>query len=647
MTKTGLNRNILIVSCLVLSLGIGVITTLKGNALNSNGLTMNSNAGEVWSDTFTRQFLDYSYPVASPQQDFTLQRNGSDTYLDIDSLTITCNGTLIPTTYINQRTGEDITAQLHTADLVTFTIYLDDLIQIHTDPCASNQVVHINVHEHTDAGIAPFNLPATQKSISYMSGTNPVVDTVMDGTIAAVDGTAPQQRETVYPLTGHPTGDIYTYVSDDANNYYVSLDVTSDNTNETRGEDFWKVITLDNKEFFVNDFTATYGVCGFTMTSKVSYPHATCEMKIPKSKVGSNTLDFRMSYYGTMGGVTTVITEFTKTDSDADNIVAPGQVVTYTINLVVKDNVLTRYSSFTDTIDPVYEAPTNFTFSPDCGGYSAANYTDPVLTVNSIVFDPGTTDCIVTYDVTVKADTAVGTQINNTATIADPSAQYEAPATANATASTLTVGSAHVFDPPSGYKTVNADGLPVMVWKMVWINDGNITALNTQVLDPVPAGTSYVAGSVACDARGTSTSAVCVYDAAENRVRWEGNIAPDSGATDEASAANEVVITFSTSVPETIDSVENQAQAYYDANGNGSFADDKSSGQVAALTDSPASAVLGDATVWRRSTLANTGQPVTGMLAASAFIIVLAAATLATPSVRRRASRFYRLRRDT
>lgn len=466
-----------------------------------------------------------------------------------------------------------------------------------------------------------------------MSGTNPVVDTVMDGTIAAVDGTVPQQRETVYPLTGHPTGDIYTYVSDDANNYYVSLDVTSDNTNETRGEDFWKVITLDNKEFFVNDFTATYGVCGFTMTSKVSYPHATCEMKIPKSKVGSNTLDFRMSYYGTMGGVTTVITEFTKTDSDADNIVAPGQVVTYTINLVVKDDALTRYSSFTDTIDPAYEAPTNFTFSPDCGSYSAANYTDPVLTVNSIVFDPGTTDCIVTYDVTVKADTAVGTQINNTATIADPSAQYEAPATANATASTLSVGSANVFDPPSGYKTVNADSLPVMTWKMVWINDGNITALNTQVLDPVPAGTTYVAGSVACDARGTSTTAVCIYDAVENRVRWEGNIAPDPGGTDESNTANEVVITFSTSVPETINSVENQAQAYYDANGTGNFADDKMSGQAAIVTDSPVSAAPGDATIWQRQpALANTGQGSTiiAIVGLSLFVagLVLAARRL-------------------
>lgn len=664
MTKTRLKRNILIVSCLVLSLGIGFITTLKGNALTSSGLTMKSSAGVVWNDTFTRQFLDYSYPVASPRQNFTLQRNGSDTFLDIDSLTITCNGSLLTTTFVNQRTSEDITAKLQATDLVTFTIYFDDLIQIHTDPCASNQVVHINVHEHTAAGGAPFNSPTEQRSIQYVSGTNPVVDTVMDGTIAAVDGTTPQLRETWYPTSGHPVGDSYVYISDDTNNYYVSIDVTSDNTNETRGEDFWKVMTLNGKEFFVNDFTATYGTCGFTTTSKVVYPHATCEMKIPKSKVGSSTLDFRMQYYGTSAGGMLTVTGFTKTDSDADNIVTPGQTVTYTIDLTMPDDYWTRYISYTDTIDPAYEAPTDITYSPGCGSPYIVDYTDPVLTLSLIMIDPGVTSCVVTYDVTVKAGTVAGTTISNTVTNPDSYVTYLAPATASATASTLTVGSANVFDPPSGYKTVNAEGLPVMTWKMVWINDGNISALNTQVLDPVPAGTSYIAGSVACEARGTSTTAVCVYDAAENRVRWEGTIAPDSGATDEASAANEVVITFSTSVPDTLDSVENQARAYYDANGTTSFTDDKAAGQVAALTDSPASAVLGDATVWQRPSpapqpvdtgqslidvaarLVDTGRRLFGILTSSVFIVTLAAVTLAIPSVRHRASRLYRLRRD-
>ena len=490
------------------------------------------------------------------------------------------------------------------------------------------------MHEHTDAGIAPFNFPQSQRSLTYVSGTNPVIDTTMDGTIAAVDGTTPQFQETMYPYSGHPVAEVYTYISDDANNYYVSLDVTSDNTNETRGEDFWKIITANNKEFLVDDFTATYGVCGFTTTSKVSYPHATCEMKIPKSEVDSNTLDFRMTYYGTNAGGALTVTGFTKTDSDTDNIVAPGQTVTYTIDLTLSDNPYGySASSFIDTIDPVYEAPTNITYSPGCGSPFIVDYTEPVLTISYIMIDPGVTSCTVTYDVVVKAGAVAGATINNTVTNSDASVSYQAPATDSATASTLTVGSAHVFDPPSGYKTVNADGLPVMVWKMVWINDGNITALNTQVLDPVPAGTTYVAGSVTCDARGTSTTATCVYDATENRVRWEGDIAPDPGGTDENNTTNEVVITFSTSVPPAIDSVENQAQAYYDANGTGDFADDKMSGQAAIVTDSPVSAAPGDATTWRRqSALANTGQGSTiiAIVGLSLFVagLVLAARRL-------------------
>ncbi len=158
-----------------------------------------------------------------------------------------------------------------------------------------------------------------------------------------------------------------------------------------------------------------------------------------------------------------------------------------------------------------------------------------------------------------------------------------------------------VFDPPSARKTVSGDGNPEMEWKMVWINGGNAAALNTQVLDSVPAGTTYIADSVKCDARGTSTTAVCTYDAAENRVRWEGNIGPDLGGTNEADSDNEVVITFKTTVPADVDKVENQAEAYYDQDADGDFANDKANGLDPVLTDnSNATNTTVDPTVWTR-----------------------------------------------
>jgi uncharacterized repeat protein (TIGR01451 family) len=158
---------------------------------------------------------------------------------------------------------------------------------------------------------------------------------------------------------------------------------------------------------------------------------------------------------------------------------------------------------------------------------------------------------------------------------------------------------ANVFDPPSAVKTVSDSGENEIEWKMVWINDGNMVAINTQILDDVPAGTTYVSNSVLCEARGLSTTSVCVYDSAENRIRWEGDIAPDPGGTTEDNSVNEVVITYRTTVPEDMETVENQAAANWDANGDGDFNDDITRGQAPTVTDD--SNIHGaDPTVWKR-----------------------------------------------
>ena len=158
---------------------------------------------------------------------------------------------------------------------------------------------------------------------------------------------------------------------------------------------------------------------------------------------------------------------------------------------------------------------------------------------------------------------------------------------------------ANVFDPPSAIKTVSESGESEIEWKMVWINDGNMVAINTQILDDVPAGTIYVAGSVQCDARGTSVTNICTYDQSENRIRWEGDIAPDPGGTDEDDSLNEVVITYRTTVPQEMETVENQAQANWDANGDGDFNDDIARGQNPVVTDDT-NLHENDPTVWTR-----------------------------------------------
>ncbi len=156
---------------------------------------------------------------------------------------------------------------------------------------------------------------------------------------------------------------------------------------------------------------------------------------------------------------------------------------------------------------------------------------------------------------------------------------------------------ANVFDPPSAVKTVTASGESEIEWKMVWINDGNMVAINTQITDDIPTGTTYSPGSVMCDARGTSVTTICTYDVVLDRVRWEGDIDFDIGGTTEDNSLNEVVITYRTTVPATMKTVENQASANWDENGDGSFTDDILGGQTPTLTRNPSNA---GATVWTR-----------------------------------------------
>ncbi|BBB47582.1 hypothetical protein [Pelolinea submarina] len=48
-----------------------------------------------------------------------------------------------------------------------------------------------------------------------------------------------------------------------------------------------------------------------------------------------------------------------------------------------------------------------------------------------------------------------------------------------------------IFDPPSGRKTFNPVGLPQLEWKLVRINNTNSSAVDAQISDAIPDGTTY------------------------------------------------------------------------------------------------------------------------------------------------------------
>ncbi len=137
--------------------------------------------------------------------------------------------------------------------------------------------------------------------------------------------------------------------------------------------------------------------------------------------------------------------------------------------------------------------------------------------------------------------------------------------------------SPNLFDPPFGVKFVDDNGLPVLRWTMVWINDSNLVAVNAAVSDAIPLGTTY-AGGLSCAEEGVTTTTSCVYEAPSGtyprgRVVWTGSIGPDFGATDAASANNELYIRFNVTVNTGINSVDNQATMDSDLNGDGDVAD--------------------------------------------------------------------------
>ncbi len=144
----------------------------------------------------------------------------------------------------------------------------------------------------------------------------------------------------------------------------------------------------------------------------------------------------------------------------------------------------------------------------------------------------------------------------------------------------------NLFDPPTGYKVFDASGLPLLEWRMVWINDHNSANIDAQIRDTIPTGTTYVTGSLTCEERGLSVRSptdpdACTYLVATNEVYWAGTIGPDRGATDEATADNEVVITFRVTVPDALNLVSNSSPSLTDTDGDGDFTDETTSASVA------------------------------------------------------------------
>lgn len=287
----------------------------------------------------------------------------------------------------------------------------------------------------------------------------------------------------------------------------------------------------------------------------------------------------------------------------------PGATTTYTLTMTNNGNTATS-----GTITVVDVLPTGLSISDNAGftpgGTNGADWTcvaaSDVITCTSSIAIAGSGGASV-FSLTVNVDANAAGTITNPAQVGGGGDPTNPNAPTNVTAGRCsgantpnegcatdsdTVNAAALFDPPAAFKTFNAAGLPVLEFRMIWINNGNVVAINVQVMDTIPAGTTYVTNSITCSPQGASVNAAaasaplsagavpnsfCGYDAGANSIQWQGTIAPDPGvlndANAETNAANEVVITFQVTVNVNVNQVSNVGTSRTDANNNGAFND--------------------------------------------------------------------------
>jgi uncharacterized repeat protein (TIGR01451 family) len=144
--------------------------------------------------------------------------------------------------------------------------------------------------------------------------------------------------------------------------------------------------------------------------------------------------------------------------------------------------------------------------------------------------------------------------------------------------------------PISGRKAfVQFDGA-LYNWKLVFINNRNAFAVNAEVIDPLTPGITFALNTLRCEARGSSTTTLCEWDAVGNRVIWRGRLGPDLGNNSEATALNELVITFGIAVPPNFpQEYLNQASSTVDSDNDNDFSDEPSTSrsQTNAASGSP------------------------------------------------------------
>lgn len=159
---------------------------------------------------------------------------------------------------------------------------------------------------------------------------------------------------------------------------------------------------------------------------------------------------------------------------------------------------------------------------------------------------------------------------------------------------TMITFNGNIFDPPYGTKVYDDSGLPAILWTMEWINDSNVLAIDAEVLDPIPSGSTFLETGVsngypfppgnstlftdigvACtDTSSLTSTKFCYFEKPtssypQGRIIWKGTIGPDLGETNPAIAVNDLKIEYYLTIDSDVEGINNIASINVDLNGDG------------------------------------------------------------------------------
>lgn len=287
------------------------ISTSNGTVPGSFHISQLNNEN-VWVEKFIQPF-----EVAYSTKSFVFENNIKSLTLRIEQKTIpngdielaelnACGSIITPVYAKLVISGKDVLNDILFDDNNVVVVH-DNPIEISWEipnTCTEKLILNLKANEYDSKEENHFRFPERGMGNEEYVFSNEKTITI-DGVINEVDGVEKAEFSPLWiPGTGHPIGSPFFYFNDDSQYVYLSADIVNDNSDEW-GTD-WIEITVYNTEsgvpktYRVTDLVDTYGKCSFGLTSKVSYKHQTCELKIPKTEIIGDVVEFSIQYYGTL-----------------------------------------------------------------------------------------------------------------------------------------------------------------------------------------------------------------------------------------------------------------------------------------------------------------------------------------------------------